>query len=454
MPHVLLLGLVFGVGLTLAASVAPIWEATQVEPAETLRPGAQRGGGQQRSNWFALAGLASFALAGWMALQSPVMQLPLWGYASAFCLILGTAFVTPWMLLNVGVPWLAPLCQRVMGAPGLVAVRSLKGSLGRTAVAASSLMVGIALMVSLAVMIASFRETVNVWVNQTLKADLWVEPAAKRTSRQYGALSPAVIQAAKTTSGVALVDCFYEFSTTYNNEPAMMGVGDATVIGEKGHLMFMGGGDTQGILKTISSNTTPGIVVSESFSNRHHVLSGDSISLETPSGTQQFLVGGVYYDYASEFGYIIMPRVHYERFYQDTRVSNLAVYVEPSHDVGQVRDAFFAKVQALAPGTQLRVRTNAELRAEVFRVFEQTFSITYALHAIAMAVALLAVLNTLLTLVTEARRELAILTYIGTTSAQIQATGSYTGRTVRTFRKHWWTSAWHVAVGVVSRGDQ
>jgi putative ABC transport system permease protein len=420
LPHVFALGLVFGVGLTLAASAAPIWEAIHVEPAQTLRPGLQSFRQNQRSAPFALGGLVTFGLAAWMACQPPVMQLPLWGYASAFCLILGTAFVTPWLLANMGVPLLSPVCQKLMGAPGLVAVRSLSGSLGRTAIATTSLMVGIALMVSLAVMIASFRETVNVWVNQTLKADLWVEPAGKRNSRQQGELSQAVVLAAQQTPGVALVDRFYEFPIRYHNEPALMGVGDATVIGRKGHLLFMDGRDTQSVFAPLLSPQHPGVIVSESFANRHQVATGDTLKLETPTGPVGFTVGGVYYDYASEFGYIIMPRTHYERFFHDTRVSNLAVYVADGASVANVRNAFYQRVQQLAPGTQLRVRTNAELRAEVFRVFEQTFAITYALHAIAIAVALLAVLNTLLTLVAEARRELAILTYLGTTAGQIK----------------------------------
>jgi putative ABC transport system permease protein len=55
----------------------------------------------------------------------------------------------------------------------------------------------------------------------------------------------------------------------------------------------------------------------------------------------------------------------------------------------------------------------------VLRIFDRTFSITYALHVIAIAVALLAVMNALFALVLEARREFGLLKYLGATNRQI-----------------------------------
>ena len=68
----------------------------------------------------------------------------------------------------------------------------------------------------------------------------------------------------------------------------------------------------------------------------------------------------------------------------------------------------------------LRVRTNAALRAEVLRVFDRTFAVTYALEAVAIAVAVLGVFNTLVALVLERRREIGLLRVLGASAARVR----------------------------------
>jgi putative ABC transport system permease protein len=140
------------------------------------------------------------------------------------------------------------------------------------------------------------------------------------------------------------------------------------------------------------------------------------IRLETPKGLQTFVVEGIYYDYSSDLGYIIMPRLWYLRFYGDTRINNLAVYAKPHQDVIRLREQV---LQAVGSNVHLTIRSNQELRQEVLRIFDKTFSITYALHVIAIAVALLTIMNALFALVLEARREFAILSYLGASRLQI-----------------------------------
>ena len=69
---------------------------------------------------------------------------------------------------------------------------------------------------------------------------------------------------------------------------------------------------------------------------------------------------------------------------------------------------------------RLFIRTNRTLRAEVLRIFDATFAITWALQAIAIVVAILGVAATLLTLVLERRRELAMLRLVGAGRRQIR----------------------------------
>jgi putative ABC transport system permease protein len=72
------------------------------------------------------------------------------------------------------------------------------------------------------------------------------------------------------------------------------------------------------------------------------------------------------------------------------------------------------------PGRLLYVTPNEALRRRVLTVFDQTFQITWALQAVAVAVAVLGVISTLTTLVLQRGRELAVLRAAGARRAQVR----------------------------------
>lgn len=412
-PWLLLQAFGFGVVMTLIGALAPVLEATQVSPAEASRRASYESRIFQASGKLSLAGFV-FALGAVVAaLQPPVGGLPIFGFIAALCIILAASLWIP-LTLKWILSGLLPLLKRWVGTEGRLAALILRGALGRTAVSVTSLMIGIAMMVSLAIMISSFRQTVVTWVEQTLKADLWIEPASKFDSKQTGRISPATIKLIRNLPGVAAVDDFYEFPIQYQGNPTNLGIGQFKVLAEYGNLLFLDGEAPKTVLQRVTAH--PSVVVTEPFSTRYSVQKGDSVELITPQGPASFRVEGVYYDYSSDLGYIVMPRQWYRQFYQDDRVSNLAVYLKPGVDAEAVRSAI---QQQLKGQSLLDIRSNQELRENVLRIFDRTFAITYALHVIAIAVALLAVMNSLFALVLEARREFGILKYLGAKDSQI-----------------------------------
>jgi putative ABC transport system permease protein len=412
-PWLLAEALVFGLLMTVIGAIIPVLEATAVSPAEASRRASYESRVERSSGKLAMLGLGFAVLAGLSALQPPVAGLPIFGFIAALGLILAAAFLMP-----LGLKWLLtallPLLQKLFHTEGRLAGLILRGALGRTAVAVASLMIGIAMMASLAVMIGSFRQTVIAWVNQTVQADLWIEPASRQNSKQTGRLDPHVVERIRRVPGVDAVDAFYEFRIDYNGNPTNLGVGDFSVLARRGNLLFMNHEPTSDILRRTLAH--PAVIVTEAFANRNRVRQGDTIRLATPTGPQAFKVEAIYYDYSSDLGYIVMPRPWYQRFYRDHKISNLAVYLVPGASAEQVRQAIYRQ---LGQETRLLIRSNGELRAEVLRVFDRTFAITYALHVIAIAVALLAVMNSLFALVLEARREFGILKYLGAGDRQI-----------------------------------
>ncbi len=74
----------------------------------------------------------------------------------------------------------------------------------------------------------------------------------------------------------------------------------------------------------------------------------------------------------------------------------------------------------LDEGHRAFIFSNQTLRGEILVVFDSTFAITYALELIAIAVAMLGVAGTLLTLVLERRRELSLLRLTGADRRQVR----------------------------------
>ena len=75
----------------------------------------------------------------------------------------------------------APPLRRLLGANGLLAHAHLASAIPRLSISVAALSVSLAMLVAVAVMVGSFRETVVYWVGQTLQADLFVGPGVQPT---------------------------------------------------------------------------------------------------------------------------------------------------------------------------------------------------------------------------------------------------------------------------------
>jgi putative ABC transport system permease protein len=414
-PLSLLKAFVIGVSLTIIASIPPIIEATSVAPAEAARKGSYESRIVGSTTGLLIAGLLIYLLGGLATLAKPIAGFPFFGYASAFAAIIGTALVTPFAL-NLAFLSLNSnsAIKSFFGVEGTISLRTLAGAPGRTAVAVASLMVGISMMISLAIMIASFRSTVVAWVEQTLKADLYIQSQSRADGNREAKIDARAADILRNIPGVAAVDGFVEHRTAVNGDPVIVGAGEFDVLKKYGRLRLINGAKGNALIESMGPSDC---VISETFSVRRGINTGDTIEIPTQNGMLPLKVAGVYYDYSSDLGYIVIDRKQYLQDFGDTKLTSIAVFLAPDADPESVRKDALAKLK----GTSLvLIRNNRELRTEAMRVFDRTFSVTYALHTIAIAVALLSVMNALLALTHESRREFAILRYLGATGSQLR----------------------------------
>ena len=145
---------------------------------------------------------------------------------------------------------------------------------------------------------------------------------------------------------------------------------------------------------------------------------GDRLELPTPKGIQSLVIAGVFYDYRTEGGMVIMDRSTFHRYWpEERRYTSVGIYFEPGTNLDQTRTLIRNQ---LKKSQGVFVTSNRELRKEILRIFDQTFSITYALQVIAIVVAIFGIVNTLVLLVMERERDIGILKAVGATDQQVQ----------------------------------
>jgi len=405
------LGILLGALAALASALGPAREAMGVHPTEAMSRGAREHHTRLRwRRWLAWSGiLGALALASSQA--APLRGFPAGGYAAAFLAIGAVAFAAPAFVLAVNYATRRLFHKRV---EAMLAGRSLIGSLSRTSIVVAALATAIAMMASVGIMVGSFRETVAVWLDTQLRADLYVRPADRLAVGSFPPLPPAVLRILTATPGVAAVDVFHGLELHYGGERATLGAGDIEIVRRYGRLRFLRGENRDAILRSLAGRDRA--IVSEPFANKFGLNAGDRIVLPMGAANVALTIAGVYYDYSSSQGLVILDNSTLLRYLPAQPATNAAVYLAAGADADAVR----RQIQLSTAGLDVAIAPNAELRSVSMQVFDRTFAITWGLEAVAIVVAMLGAANALLAVVLDRRRELGMLRYLGASTGQIR----------------------------------
>jgi len=407
-PWSLLKGVSLGLGASWLAAVHPARIAARATPGRLLQRSWVEGRAQRGARIGALVGTALVALA-WLL---PVLDAGLLsGFAALTALLVGAALLVPMGLLGLAallrrLPW----CGRHPVAR--LAVRSLDASLSRTGVATAALAVAIATTIGIAGMIDSFRLTVDRWLAQRLQADVYISAPGALDSRSSIPLDPAVVMRLKALPGVRATSTYRGVTVSSEHGPAALAVVDLSEAGRAGHLLKEG--ETQTAWAAFGGGA---VLLSEPFAYRTGLGSGTTLRLLTPRGERPFTVAGVYFDYGSGTGHVLMSRATYMAHWDDPVVSSVGLYAVAGITSLQLLESARA---ALDDAPSLRVRSNAELRSASLAIFDRTFRITEVLRWLAVVIAFVGVLSACMTLQFEQAREHAVLRALGLLPGQLR----------------------------------
>lgn len=412
-PSVVLSGLGVGVGVALVAALAPAWEASQVAPTEGMARGREEYTISTSAGRIAAWALVFLIAAGVCCLFPPLNGEPVFAYAGSLLLIAAMAAAMP-AAIALFVNTARQAAAKLLGVEALLALQSLRASLGRTTVLAAALATAVAMTASVGIMIGSFRQTVWLWMNDELKADFYLRPAAPGAADRHPTMSVAIADRIEHLPGVVAVDRFRAYSISYQGLPATLAGGDANVARRAAGTQFLPGEDRDAILRKLSTGDYA--IVSEPFANKHHVKPGSTIHLALAGADRTFRVLGIYYDYSTERGFILLDRHTLLKYLPDPNISNIAVYVKSGADPQSVRHG----IDRIIAGRAVFVASNKRLRQAGIAVFDRTFRITYALEAVAVIVAIMGIAGALLAMAIDRRREFAVLRFLGCERNQIR----------------------------------
>jgi len=387
------------VAVALAGALLPALDAARAAPAQALKAGdEQRMFGRAVQVW---PGLLCIGLASMLLPLKSLDGIPVAGYAAIACLLLGGIFLMPFFSAFV-----FKKLKSNANIPYTLALAQLRGAPGQAMVSLAAIVASFSLMVAMAIMVASFRSSVDEWLGAVLPAELyfrtthagetaWLDPALEARVRAL----PQVERAVFLRSGRITLD------------PARPAVALIARDGEK--LLF----PLVGKAYERKAGDPPAAWVSEAVADLYGYSPGSRIELPITGGKQPFTVAGVWRDYARQHGAIVIERATYAALSGDRRANDAALWLKPGVGVAEAVDA----LRALPGGALLEIAGPGEIRQASLAVFDRSFAVTYALEAVAVIVGLFGLSSSVGAIVLARRREFGMLRHLGMTRAQIGA---------------------------------
>jgi putative ABC transport system permease protein len=417
--HDAMTAIVLGVFVSFLASAVPAFESSRIRPNETSREGSFEGryGRYQRvvslgGILFIFLGILISSLDYWYA----PFEFPFLAYTGIFLIITGFTLLSPFYLSIFLKAVKRPL-EQVFGAIGKITLGDMKGNVYRFSIALMGVAISSALIIAFLTLIFSLRESLAVWINKNVAADVYIKPASCKVNYCFYPLSEHVIDTVKSFPEVEGTDKFRGMQLDLFGQKVVTAFAD---IGTKRKFLGRKYFDKEydQILKEMEGSE-PVAGISAYLSIKYGLKKGDFIELNSPSGIAKFRINDVFSSYATTAGFIYIDRKWLKRYWGLDDATQISIYAKKDADVAKL----IRKLRGvLLPEYSIEIMNNRELRDKIMDIFNKSFAITYAIELIAIIVSLIGVINTLLALVFERKRAISIIRYLGGSWKQIQQT--------------------------------
>jgi len=379
----------------------PAIEAARASPAAAIKAGDDESAFRGLvSPW---PGVACLVVAAAVVALPPIGGLPVFGYAAIALMLVGTLLLLPRLARALLARIPAP---RASGAA--LALASLRAAPGQATVSLAAIVAAVALAVSMAIMVSSFRDSLAAWLDRVLPADVYVRAGGAQSS---GWLEPSDQRTLASLPGVRQAEFMRVLRVLVRDDEAAVVLLardlDRATASERIALI--------GDAIDVPTDRPPPAWISEAYADRFGASPGATITLPVAGRAVAFTVAGLWRDYARQTGAVIVERASYVRLTGDARVNDAALWLAP----GATADAVRRAIDERFGKDRLTIATPDEIRALSLAVFDRTFAVTYALEAVAIAIGLVGLSATFGALALARRREFGVLRHIGMTRRQI-----------------------------------
>ncbi len=407
-PVSVVLALTGGVAAALAGAWGPARSSARLSPATALRGSGGETLLDPPSRPRAIMAMAGLAL---LLLVAPaVAGLPIAAYLAIALVLIAGVLLSPRLL--------EPLARRLADDPsathaGLLtwlALQRIARTPGQTATAFAGVVASIALASAMAIMVTSFRTSVETWLEQVLPADLYGRAGSPRGSAALGVQTQ---QAMAALPGAARTRFSRQLPVLIDpSQPAVTFIARDFGEDDPARRLPITGAVRPAPAGAIAAWITEAVV------DLHGLRPGDSIDLPIGPSAQplRVFVSGVWRDYSRQHGAIVIERSAYRQHTGDGQANEVAWWLEPGTDP----DRFVQALREISPAAAaLEFRDTVGLKALSLKIFDRSFAVTYALEASGIAFALRGAAGSWVTEALARQREFGMLRHLGLTRRQI-----------------------------------
>lgn len=416
-PLSLLLFAALGIIAAVFGSTLPAREAARAAPAAALKAADADIVAPAHTTGIAWSLIAAGVAA---AFLPAVADLPVFGYLAIALILIGGILAIP-AVAQTALRTLRPP-HRV---PASLALAHLRATPGRFAATLAAVVASVALMMSMAIMVASFRQSLDDWLSVMLPADLYL-----RTGTDSAYFSVDDERAIAQVRGVARAEFMRVTSVSLDaaRPRVVLLARDVDPKDVSTRLALVG------TTVTPAPGAPPPAWISEAVADLESLAPGRTLTLPLAGRNATFTVAGVWRDYARQQGAVVIERARYRALTGDATVNEAALWLAPDASVAKVRNA----IATYAGGTtRIQAATPRDLRQLSLATFDRTFAVTYALEAAAVVIGLVGLSAALVAQTLARSREFGMLRHLGMTRRQIGAMLAIEGATL-------------AAIGVVS----